>query len=302
MRHWLLCCCIVLLAACQSPGPTPAENRLPPLPVWQAPLEQDHADAGRIIELASGRTLTADELVQRLQDAPYLLVGEKHDNPDHHRLQQWLLQALAQQRAQGSLVLEMLQPGQQAKVDRAQTRLRAGLPLDEPEKTLAWQPGWKWDLYGPLMLHALAQPYPVRAANLEQGELMQIYRKPPALAGALSTRPDVQQVITGEIRESHCQQIPADRLTGMLAIRQQRDRRMAQAVLAAPTPVMLLAGAFHVRKDVGIPLHLADLGASRPPVVLVLAQVGEPVSPLSADYAWFTPVQPEPDHCAGAKG
>lgn len=61
-----------------------------------------------------------EQLVQRLAGAPRVLVGEKHDNPDHHALQLWLLRALQGQRVQGSLLLEMLQPEQQPLVDKVQ--------------------------------------------------------------------------------------------------------------------------------------------------------------------------------------
>ena len=64
----------------------------------------------------------------------------------------------------------------------------------------------------------------------------------------------------------------------MLAVQQQRDRRMAERLLAAPTPALLLAGAFHVRKDLGVPLHLKDLGAGEGNAVLVLAEVGKTVT------------------------
>ena len=79
---------VSLLAACQThyvAAPPPAI----------APQGRDHADLGLIRELASGRALTPQELVERLAVAPRVLVGEQHDNPDHHALQLWLLRQLA---------------------------------------------------------------------------------------------------------------------------------------------------------------------------------------------------------------
>lgn len=101
-----------------------------------------------------------------------------------------------------------------------------------------------------------------------------------------------------DIRESHCGLLPDSQLPAMLAVQQQRDRRMAEALLAAPQPSLLLAGAFHVRKDLGVPLHLADLGAQDGSAVLILAEVGRSVDASMADYVWFTAAQPEQDHCA----
>lgn len=287
----LLLCVLVLLAACQSRGV------LPP-PAWLSPVGRDHPQLGQILDLASGERLAAEQLVERLAKAPRVLVGEQHDNPDHHALQLWLLRELAARRAQGSVLMEMLNPDQQARIEQAQGLARAGESLGDPFDALAWQAGWAWSLYGPLVSHALRQPYPLLAANLDRGEIMQIYRQRPALRGAASSAPAVQEALFADIRESHCGQLPDSQLPAMLAVQQQRDRRMAERLLAAQQPALLLAGAFHVRKDLGVPLHLADLGAAQGNAVLILAEVGTSVEPGSADYVWYTAALPAQDHCA----
>lgn len=282
---------VSLLAACQThyvAAPPPAI----------APQGQDHADLGLIRELASGRALTPQELVERLAVAPRVLVGEQHDNPDHHALQLWLLRQLAAQRPQGSLLMEMLNPDQQAKVDAAQAATRAGQPPADAYQALSWQANWDWGIYGPLVTYALRQPYPLLSANLDRAQIMQIYKQRPTLSGEASTTQRVQATLLDDIRESHCGLLPEAQMPAMLAVQQQRDRRMAERLLAAPTPALLLAGAFHVRKDLGVPLHLQDLGAGEGNAVLVLAEVGKTVSADSADYVWYTAAQPEQDHCA----
>ena len=86
-------------------------------------------------------------------------------------------------------------------------------------------------------------------------------------------------------------------MPAMLAVQQQRDRRMAERLLAAPTPSLLLAGAWHARKDVGVPLHVVDLGATEAPTVLMLAEQGGEVTAAMADYVWYTPATPKQDYC-----
>lgn len=276
------------LAGCQS------RAEVPPLPAWQSPEGREHAELGQIRELSSGRLLTPAQLLERLAQAPRLLVGEKHDNPDHHALQLWLLRALQGQRPQGSLLLEMLQPVQQAKVDALkQQALPADLPL-----ALGWQQGWDWALYGPIVREALGQPYPMLAANLDTEEVRSLYRQPPPLKGERSTAAKVRAVLLEQVRESHCGLLPESQLPAMLAVQQQRDRRMAERLLAAPQPALLLAGGYHVRKDIGVPLHLADLGAEAGTQVLMLAEVGQGVDAQMADYVWYTPALPEQDYCA----
>src|SRR5690606_41510568 len=97
----LLMVVVPLLAACHS---------LPPLPSWQGPEGLEHPDLNRILDLREGQQLTPRQLLAELAAAERILVGERHDNPDHHALQPWLLQGLAQQREPGSLLLEMLDP------------------------------------------------------------------------------------------------------------------------------------------------------------------------------------------------
>ncbi len=281
---------VALLSACQA--------SLPTLPAWQSPEGLQYSELGQIVELRTGARLTPEQLLARLAAAPKVLVGERHDNPDHHALQLWLLRALAAQRPQGSLLLEMLTPDQQVKVDQVRAAIVAGQAPQDILGALNWQPGWAWSQYGPLVQHALRQPYPLLAANLERREIMQIYAQVPQLQGQASTAQSVREALFGQIRESHCNLLPDSQLPAMLAVQQQRDRRMAEALLAAPEPSLLFAGAFHVRRELGVPLHLQDLGATEGVQVLILAEVGSQVAAQSADYVWFTPAQPEQDHCA----
>lgn len=285
--RFLLPLVMVLLAACQS---------APSLPVWQSPEGLAHADTGKIVDLRNGILLTPRQLLDELAGSEQVLVGERHDNPDHHALQLWLLQALAQRREQGSLLLEMLNPDQQQTVALVQQRMRQGeRPADLPA-ALGWQQGWDWALYAPLVGYGLAQPYPLLSANLDRDEISRIYREVPSLDGAPAA-PAVQAALLEQIRLSHCQMLPETQLPAMLAVQQQRDRRMAQRLAEAPRPAMLLAGAFHVRRDLGVPLHLAQAGSAEV-LVLMLADVGEVVSSEQADFVWFTPSQPQVDHCA----
>ncbi|KNH18230.1 iron(III) ABC transporter [Pseudomonas syringae] len=268
---------VLLLSACQH------------VPVVPPPV------SGEIRDLHSGQTLTAQELLARLAKPSRLIVGEQHDNRDHHQLQLWLLQALGERRPQGSLLLEMLTPDQQARVDHV--RHASPLPADLPN-ALAWQSGWDWNLYGPIVGFALTQPYPLLAANLDTLEVRTVYAKPPTLSGSRSNAPMVKETLLAQISDSHCGLLPTSQMPAMLAVQQQRDRRMAERLLAAPTPSLLFAGAYHARKDVGVPIHMRDLGEPEAPTVLMLAEQGAEVTPAMADYVWYTPATPPQDYCA----
>ncbi|MGK9067542.1 ChaN family lipoprotein [Stutzerimonas chloritidismutans] len=269
---------------------------MPPLPAWQSPNGVDHPDAGRIVDLRDGTTLDVDQLVERLAKADRLLIGERHDNPDHHALQLWLLQALAQRREQGSLLMEMINPDQQERVRQAQTLIAQGQPPKDVAGALAWQDGWDWTQYGPLVRYALAQAYPLLQANLDRGEIKEIYRSQPEVNGRAAD-PKVRATLLEQIRVSHCDMLPASQLPAMLAVQQQRDRRMAEQLTQAPAPAALLAGGFHVRRDLGVPLYLVDEPAGDV-LVLLLAEVGDSTAAQEADIVWFTPAMPQRDYCA----
>ena len=93
----------------------------------------------------------------------------------------------------------------------------------------------------------------------------------------------------------------------MTRIQIARDLAMAQAVMKAPRPpsrtVLLLAGAGHVLRSVGIPAHLPDELNTR---VLVAAVEGSEVATslrrpggsAETDLLWVSPHQTERDHCS----
>lgn len=270
---WLLA--VVLLAGCQ--------HAVAPPPV-----------SGEIRDLRNGEVLTAQQLLKRLAEPERLIIGEQHDNADHHAAQLWLLRSLGERQPQGSLLLEMLTPDQQPRVD--QVRQSTTPPADLPG-ALAWEDGWDWSLYGPIVRFALTQPYPLLAANLNNGEIRGFYRSPPLLKGERSNAESVKTLLLEQISDSHCGLLPESQMPAMLAVQQQRDRRMAERLLTAPTPSILLVGAWHARKDVGVPLHLLDLGAAQAPIVLMLAEQGAEVTATMADYVWFTPATPKQDYC-----
>jgi uncharacterized iron-regulated protein len=135
-------------------------------------------------------------------------------------------------------------------------------------------------------------PYPVWSANLDRSEIKQLFIDKPAVQGKhsnLANDGKVHDKLKDIIRVMHDNQIDAPRLAAMLSVQQQRDRRMAERLLAAPAPAVLIAGAYHAHKDLGVPLHVQDLTGGPAPLVLVLAQQGATVLAPQADFVWFTP-------------
>lgn len=276
MRYLILLAALALGACSQAPVKAPAN---------------DVASLGSITDLHSGATLTPEQLLTRLAQQPRVILGEKHDNPYHHQIEQWLVQQLPLRRPQGSVLMEMINPNQQAQVDKVKQWLQSDPTVRDGRvaELIAWQPGWKWELYGGVTMAAMRAPYPLWSANLDRSEITAFYQQPQFPTGQLSAQPAVRKALEETIRTSHGGQIEADQLHAMLAIQQQRDRRMAERLLAAPTPALLIAGGYHAAKSVGVPLHVRDLQPAAAPTVLMLAEQGVQVDANTADYLWITP-------------
>ena len=128
---------------------------------WQAPVRQDHALVGQIWDVAAGAFIDRATLVDRLRQGRFVLLGEKHDNPDHHRLQAWLLRALIAAGRRPAVGFEMFT------VDDAPAIAQqlAAHPDDAVglAEAVNWQSsGWPaWAMYQPIAEAALQAKLPI---------------------------------------------------------------------------------------------------------------------------------------------
>lgn len=263
----------LLLAACAQPTAPP------------------NLASSTIKDLHTGETLTPQELLVRLAKQPRVIVGEKHDNPTHHQIEAWLVENLPAQRPQGSVLMEMLTPSQQSAVESTKQLMQSQPDLSAARvaELLKWQKGWDWSMYGQVVMPAIKAPYPLLAANLDRREIMAFYQQPTFPAGTHSASAPVREAIAETIRVSHQQNIEPEQLHAMLAIQQQRDRRMAERLLAAPRPALLIVGGYHAKRNVGVPVHIRDMQPTAQVTVLMLAEQGMEVDKQQADYVWITP-------------
>lgn len=266
------------------------------LPERISPQGHGAPNVGRILDTASGQWHSPQSLLPRLAGADHLVLGEQHDNPDHHVLQLWLLEAMARRRVQATVALEMLGSDQQAAVDRLQ--MQEPLPDEQAlPAQLGWSEGWDWAFYGPIVRWALGHAESLRAANLSTEEMRNVYQQPPAASDAYSAeaRADLHEMIA----QSHCDRLPPEHYPAMLTVQQERDRRMAEVLSAAAVPAAILVGSVHARKDLGLALHCND-DSAEPPLTLIMVEVGKPVpGPEQADLVWLTAALPPQDYCAG---
>lgn len=114
------CCALLILTICWAGIAFGADE------TWRAPLLRDHLLVGRILDVAATREITRDELFARLSHTRVTLLGEIHDNEDHHRLQAEVYAALTAADARPALVMEQFDLEQQQAIDAARAAPRRG--------------------------------------------------------------------------------------------------------------------------------------------------------------------------------
>ncbi|WP_432696799.1 ChaN family lipoprotein [Marinobacterium sp. YM272] len=233
----------------------------------------------------------------------WLLIGEQHDNPDHHRIQQELITTLGEQQRLGYVALEMASTDRQATFDRV---FSSG---DAPTiEALDWQDGWPWSLYQAPVEAAFKWSQGVLAADINRESMSRVYRD-KAPDGELE--PAHADFMRDLLYESHCGQLPRSQLDPMRQVQLARDQSIARVLrhntLAGRTGI-LLTGSIHARKDLGVPRWLD----STPSFTLMLQAVEESERAQSyqpetfgnfatVDLILFTPARENPDYCAGLK-
>lgn len=237
----------------------------------------------KIIDLHTGKSYTPTELLPIFAKQTHILLGEQHDSAIQHQAQYWLLNQLNQYRPQGSLLLEMLSVDQQPLIAEAKKSHTA--KADLPTK-LNWQSSWNWAFYGDLVDYAIQQPMTLIATNLTSPEIKQIFAGAEDLAGTASIAPIVRQKIAELIIQNHQQTIDPDTLTKIVQIQQFRDRRMAEKLLNAQTPALLIAGNYHQFADQGIPLHLQEVKFPKP-TIIIMSDNPQFATSAQADYLWL---------------
>src|SRR5213593_3577327 len=75
---------------------------------WESPVERAHPLVGRIWDVKAGAFIGEDALVARLVASRFVLLGERHDNADHHALQAKLVRAMVEAGRRPALGFEML--------------------------------------------------------------------------------------------------------------------------------------------------------------------------------------------------
>lgn len=225
------------------------------------------------------------------------ILGEVHDNPQHHAVQARLVAELDP----AAVVFEMLTP-EEASALRSVPR-----DADAMAEAVA---GFHWDniadyaevlAESPVILGAARDSETVRAAFADGaaavfGSDAAEYGLDTALQEAERTQREALQF------DAHCEAMPRDMMAGMVEAQRLRDAAFARAVVAAVdahgTPVVLITGNGHARADWGVPAYLARV---RPDLGVFALGQGEAGAAPQGDFATVladAPAVDRPDPCA----
>ncbi|MDM0121088.1 ChaN family lipoprotein [Variovorax arabinosiphilus] len=223
-----------------------------------------------------------------------VLIGEQHDAPEHHVIEREVVEALAARGRLAALALEMAEEGNGT----------GHLPSDATEEqirtALSWNDkAWPWSDYGPAVMAAVRAGVPVLGGNLPR-ERMKDAMADVSLDAQLSE--SARQAQQKAVREGHCNLLPESQIGPMTRIQIARDRAMAQAVMKARQPgktVLLIAGAGHVLRSLGVPQHLpSDLKVATVQLLAAPATAAPQGPTPNYDSTWVTPPLPPQDYCA----
>ncbi|MGH6913034.1 MAG: ChaN family lipoprotein [Geminicoccales bacterium] len=271
-----------------------------------------HPVAGQIFRVADGVPVSRAALVQDAAEADFVLIGERHDNPLHHRVQAELVEALqARSDRPRPVAFEMIPAARQLAIveyldaDGDVAGLGAAVDWD----STGW-PDWAW--YRPIAEAALANDAQIVGADLDKAKKRaafvqgaEAFRLPFVQRTGLAEAwpPPMMVSLQNELRAAHCDQAQGNVVIGMMRVQRARDAMMADRLAATSGKAggVLIAGNGHVRKDRGVPWYLARLRPGARSVSIGLLEVRddvlEPPFELPYDYVWFTPRIDDGDPC-----
>ncbi len=242
----------------------------------------------------------ADDILQTAEDAPVVILGEVHDNPNHHAAQAEIV-AHVQPKA---VVFEMLTEDQAGRVTADNRADEARLAAD-----LDWAAsGWPdFAMYHPMFtsapdarIYGAAVPRDAARQAMQTG-IAESFGAQAADFGLTASLPaDQQQAREALQQAAHCNAMPEEMLPVMVDLQRLRDAVLARETLRALDqtggPVVVITGNGHARRDWGVPAYLANL---RPDlkVVSIGQQEDGQGAPGGFDLTLSAPAVARPDPC-----
>ena len=222
---------------------------------WQASFFQDHPLVGKIWDTHKNAWVSAKQFEYELLHYDYILLGEAHNNPDHHYLQAKAINSLVSSGKKPSVVMEMLslrdwqdQPQKWNKLFELQKRAEM---LNE---------GWPWGLYEPILESVVQHQLELFAGNVSSEELHRWANERSAdeedVVDEYAYSTDNFATLKKNIIASHCGHGDPGFVNFMSRAQMQRDSVMASSLMSKDLPVVFIVGSGHIRNDYAVPMQL----------------------------------------------
>lgn len=245
------------------------------------------APLAKWVRPADGNAVASDALLRSAAQQQVVLLGEHHDNMDHHRWQLYTLAGLHALRPDLVLGLEMFSRDVQPILDR----WVAG-EIGEAEflKAVDWEGTWSFDadLYLPLFHFARLNRIPMLALNVDKGLISEVRQKGWSAIpvdrrqGVTDWAPpsrEYLEMLAGSFLQHQSPQGPHHGAQGIETLQgpifkrfvegqQLWDRAMADRIAAAlkgerAPLIVAVMGSGHMMYGFGVPHQLKDLGVTR---------------------------------------
>jgi uncharacterized iron-regulated protein len=279
--------------------------------------------AGRIWSTSARTYVTPAALLSALRQTRFVLLGEDHDNEDHHRLQAWIVAALIDEGCRPAIVFEMLGTDQETLLSHylAEHPYDArGLGAAVGWEKMGWPP---WQYYEPIAQAVTDIGLPILPGNLSRSAIGAILKyglkalSAEELAALRLDEPPPGATLArmnAELAAPHCGLLPDTIVSSMVTVLTVRDTFMASMLVRSvhvtgADAAVLIAGIDHTRSDRGVPWHLRRLLPRENILSIGLIEVRDgktdPDSYAAAfqterlpfDYVWFTPRADAEDPC-----
>ena len=245
-------------------SPANADKNSEPLKL----LSQEHPLIGKIWSVKEKKFIDKEQLLQQAYQSEYVLLGETHDNTQHHEDHGWMITKIASHHQKAAIAFEMLSQDQAKVVNNVEFNNTDEL-LDTLEQA---RTGWEYKkYYKPVFDSVLKAKLPMHAAEIDREMLMKIVSKgisqaPVEVQKLLETTKlsdEATESLKKEIEMTHCGMINEEMTRTMMLGQKVRDAAIAATLhdmKKAPIEVaMLVAGSGHIRNDRGAPFYLKAL-------------------------------------------
>jgi uncharacterized iron-regulated protein len=273
-----------------------------------------------IFSLSSLKAISRGALVTQISQKDIIILGEVHDNVEHHRIHGQLVNEInasrklandgkggSKDQVKISIVVEHLPAGNVVQFDSSleKSLINAGF---NPQS-------WAWPTHELLFSAISTSGLVLKGGSLGASAGKEIYSSNGASAPAniklLMERSSLseasQKILFKEIQDGHCGLFPENKIPQMAQVQRARDASLAyEAVQSAPS--ILIVGNGHAWNDVGVPqiirtnypnvslasvIFIEDGGISDPQQLLSKAKQ----LTKKADFVWFTSTVDRKDPC-----